>query len=79
MASGFERLVEKRRRHPGIGQFIPGLGGPAYIGNYSPDTPPVPGGRQQAPFKPGQTRRTQRLKRPTRPQRYANPHSPRTD
>lgn len=83
MASGFERLVQKRRRPPRPADFIPGLGGPYYIGNYSPDTPTgrpkSSTRRQQAPFKPGQTARTQRLKRRTRPNPYANPHNPRMD
>lgn len=71
MVSGFERLVVKRRKPPRPRDFIPGIGGPYYNGNYSPDTPPGrPNSstqRQQAPFKSGQTARTQRLKRRTRP------------
>lgn len=85
--SGFERLVQKRHKLP------PGYqhywnerrqgSSPAKTGPPLPDDS-VPRWRsstpiQQAPYKPGQTARTQRLKRRTRPNPYANPHNPRVD
>lgn len=68
MASGFDRLVAKRRRPPR--DFIPGIGGPYYgYSGMDDSTKSFHSSvhRQQAPFKPGQTRRTQQLKRRTYP------------
>lgn len=83
MATGFERLVHKRRHFP-PGNFIPGIGGPYYTGGNGMDdsvdrNAPFKPRRQQAPFKRGQTKRTQRLKRPTRPTPGSYPHRPRLD